>query len=60
MHGLVSLALERGYKFGWAANKQKFRTNGNLKGLFKEERQIRSEIIKARGEGIRAAVEGGA
>ena len=44
MHGLVTLAMERGYKFGWAARKHKFRTNGNLRGLFKEGGEIRSEI----------------
>ena len=67
MYGLVTLAVERGYKFGWAARKQKFRTNGNLRGLFKEEGDIRSEIkkreeaarIRDRAIGIKIAAEDG-
>ncbi len=48
MYGLVQLALDRGYKFGWAANKQKFRTGKSLRGLYKEEKQVRAEINQAR------------
>lgn len=47
LEALVELAKQRGYKVGWAARRQSYRTDGmkgSLKQLLNEEHRIRSEM----------------
>lgn len=40
---VVELAMERGYKFGWAARRWSMRGRQDINEWFKEERRVRSE-----------------
>ena len=44
LEALTKLALERGYKPGWAARRHAIRTKGDFRALIKQEREIRRTL----------------